>query len=336
MSLKPRRGLRGRLIAGAAIALFAMAGAAQAAPCNATFGAAFSGSYTCNSLGTPTGVGANLGGVTFLAGDNNTLLIGGFANGAAGYIAQIGVTRDAGNHIIGFSGPSTTFATAPNIDGGLQYGPGGVLFATGYPNNTLLQYLPGDTTPSKTITLPGSLSSVGALAFVPTGFSGAGQMKLVSYNNGNWATGTLTPDGLGTYDISVGAPNRTLGGGPEGIAYVLGANAGFGLNSVLVSEYGANSVGAYEVDANGDPIINSRRTFLSGLNGAEGALIDPLTGDFIFSTFGSANSLYVVSGFAAPPSGAVPEPATWAMMLLGFGGLGAVLRSRRKVAVAAA
>ena len=28
----------------------------------------------------------------------------------------------------------------------------------------------------------------------------------------------------------------------------------------------------------------------------------------------------------------VPEPATWAMMLLGFGGMGATLRRRRAVA----
>ena len=32
----------------------------------------------------------------------------------------------------------------------------------------------------------------------------------------------------------------------------------------------------------------------------------------------------------------VPEPATWAMMLVGFGGLGAAMRSRRKQALAAA
>ncbi len=32
--------------------------------------------------------------------------------------------------------------------------------------------------------------------------------------------------------------------------------------------------------------------------------------------------------------GAVPEPSTWALMLIGFGGLGAAMRSRRKVVAA--
>ena len=33
---------------------------------------------------------------------------------------------------------------------------------------------------------------------------------------------------------------------------------------------------------------------------------------------------------------AVPEPATWALMLIGIGGLGAALRSSRKSALVAA
>jgi hypothetical protein len=32
---------------------------------------------------------------------------------------------------------------------------------------------------------------------------------------------------------------------------------------------------------------------------------------------------------------AVPEPTTWAMMLLGFGGIGAMIRRRRQTFVAA-
>lgn len=34
--------------------------------------------------------------------------------------------------------------------------------------------------------------------------------------------------------------------------------------------------------------------------------------------------------------GSVPEPASWALMLMGFGGLGAVMRSRRNMAASAA
>jgi hypothetical protein len=42
-----------------------------------------------------------------------------------------------------------------------------------------------------------------------------------------------------------------------------------------------------------------------------------------------------VGSFSAAISG-VPEPATWSIMLMGFGGLGALMRSRRKLALASA
>lgn len=211
------------------------------------------------------------------------------------------------------------------------------MFATGYPNNTLLQYKPGSTTPDKTITLDPSLSSVGSLVFVPTGFAGAGGMKLLSYNNGNFATATLTPDGLGTFNVSSTVSVPGLVGGPEGAAYVKGTNAGFGgFDSLLVSEYGANRVGTYRIDAFGNPIQATRQDFLTGLTGAEGAFIDPLTGDFLFSTFGGGNSLFVIKGFAAPPVPGVPEPTTWAMMLAGFGIVGSALRRRFRSAFATA
>ena len=42
-----------------------------------------------------------------------------------------------------------------------------------------------------------------------------------------------------------------------------------------------------------------------------------------------------VDNFQIAGAGGIPEPATWAMMLMGFGGLGAMLRRRRAVHAAA-
>src|SRR5262249_6214170 len=74
----------------------------------------------------------------------------------------------------------------------------------------------------------------------------------------------------------------------------------FGADSILVSEYSNGKIAAYTIDGNGDPNAASRRDFMTGLSGAEGAVVDPLTGDFLFSTFGGGDRVIVVRGFVAP------------------------------------
>jgi hypothetical protein len=69
---------------------------------------------------------------------------------------------------------------------------------------------------------------------------------------------------------------------------------------MLVSEWSDDEVAAYQLDANGNPVPATRVSFITGLYGAEGAAIDPLTGDFLFSTFGGGDRVIVVQGFAAP------------------------------------
>ncbi len=273
----------------------------------------FDDAYSLRDIGSPPGVPASLGGLTLKAGTTDRLLIGGAANGSSGALYEIGVTRDGQGHITGFvEQEATRYADAAYNDGGVTYGPGGVLFLARWPSNELGQTKPGSTVTDKIVAVgpSGVASSLSSLGFVPPGLPGAGSLKLASYSGGEWYDADLAPDGSGTYDVV--NVNRvtgvTLSGGPEGFVFVRAGSAEFSAHSLLVSEYQAGNVAAYALDANGDPVIASRRTFISGLSGAEGAFVDPLTGDFLFSTFGGGSRVIVVSGFAPPTATPTPTP----------------------------
>ena len=70
------------------------------------------------------------GGLDFLPGNPNTIIIGGAANAAGGALYSIGVVRNGANQIIGLSGTATLFSEGQFNDGGVVFGPGGVLFYT--------------------------------------------------------------------------------------------------------------------------------------------------------------------------------------------------------------
>jgi hypothetical protein len=269
--------------------------------------------------------------LTFLAGDPNTLLIAGGADTGSGQISSIGVIRGAGNHITGFSGSGAFFSTAPFVDGGLQYGPGGVLFFTSYPNNTVGEIKPGSTSPDKTVDLNplGVTPSVGSLGFVPGGFPGAGSFKILSYSpgqpGGNFYDATLSADGSGTYDITSATPKSSgFGGGTEGFGYVPLGSPLFPNPSMLISEFNADRVMAFQLDGNGNPIPASAQTF-AFLDNADGAAVDPLTGDILISVFGSDGHIKLIE--------ATPEPGTVILASIGLAGLvGYGWRRHRKCA----
>ncbi len=262
----------------------------------------FDDNYFVTDLGSIVDLPTPYGGVTFKFDDPNTMLIGGSANNSDAAIYAVPVERNCANHITGFAGPATFFATAANIDGGLTYGPDDVLFFTTFSNNNLGQILPGATEPAKIIDLSaaGVSSSTGTLNFVPAGFPGAGNLLIGSYNASSWYSTTIVPDGGGTFDLGPLTDQPNTGGGPEGIVHIAAGSPEFPTQQALISEYSANRVAAYEINADGAALPKTRRVFLTGLSGAEGAAIDPITGDFIFSTFGGGNRVIVVQGFNDP------------------------------------
>jgi hypothetical protein len=104
------------------------------------------------------------------------------------------------------------------------------------------------------------------------------------------------------------------------------------LESLLLTFYSAGFGGGFKMEPN-DNVGNQ----LIATNGPQlytGPESSPtvLTGTFaLTSQFSpSRNYTLTITDLAA----AVPEPASWALMLIGFGATGAALRSRRKLAVA--
>ncbi|MBX3381828.1 MAG: hypothetical protein KF805_17170 [Phycisphaeraceae bacterium] len=285
-----------------AVALFcASAGIASAQTINPDFG----GCYALRHLGQVPGVPANYGGITFKFDDPDVLLIGGEANTENAAIYAVRVTRDAEGAIDGFDGDAVIFASAPQIDGGLAYGPDNVLFFSGFPTNTIGQIKAGSTSPDKTTNLDSALQpSMGALQFVPDGFPGAGRLKTASYSYSEWADIPFAPDGSGTFNFGPTANSLIplsdgviFSNGPEGIVYVQPGNPGITKYSVLISEFGSGTVSCYEVDSIGDPIFSTRRELVQGLFGTEGGTRDPRTGHFLFSTYGGGHEVVVVTGF---------------------------------------
>jgi len=285
-----------------ALALAAIAASAGSAS-GQNMGPDFAADYVITNLGSVDDVPTSYGGLVFKLGDPSTLLLGGNANSPNAVIMSLSVRRAANGSIVGFDcADPVPFSAAPHIDGGLCYAPNGTLLYTTYSNNSLGQILPGSVAPDRVDNLDayGVLPSTGTLAVVPPGFSGAGRLKIASYSFGAWYDATLSPAGGGLWDFDVtneGFDGIAIGGGPEGIAYVRAGSPGFAADSVLVSLFAAGQIRTYEIDGNGDPIVATGRVFVDGLAGAEGATIDPVTGDFLFSTFGGFNNLIKVSGF---------------------------------------
>ncbi len=289
-----------------------------------TLTAEFANDYTLTDLGSATGVPTNYGGLFILPSQPNTLYLGGAANTANGAIYAVPLLRDAENRIIGFDGAGVRIADAPNIDGGVVRDPGGLISFARYPTNAYgqIDLSTGEMVNSIPLAPFGIVSSSSSVNFIPAGYPGAGGMRIASYSSGRYYEVDYEVGAGGLISIlgATEVAGSQLPGGPEGWAYVPLGSPLFDNASMVVSDYGAGQISAYEMDSNGNPIISTRRAMITGLSGAEGAAIDPVTGAFLFSTFGGGNRVIVVDGFAIPTPGAFG--------LLAMGGLVATRRRR--------
>jgi hypothetical protein len=147
----------------------------------------------------------------------------------------------------------------------------------------------------------------GGLGFVPPSLATAsGQLRLVTWPAGHWYDVTATLSG-GLYDLTALSTTVTLPNNPGGFAYVPAGSPGFTQQSIIVAEWSQSDrtqdrVAVYDADDNGDPVATSRQEFMSKFPRPWGAYFEPLTGDYLFLTWGDGDDrVYIVQGFVPPP-----------------------------------
>lgn len=284
-----------------------------------TFGSGFTGYTQATVFSQPKSelppIPLSYGGIAINPSLPNTLVIGGGVGAAGGAFYAVAVNRDpATQRITGIKTPVTLFASATDLAGGALFYPENsatpVLFYSIFSGSSgvdIGMIKAGSSTTNKVVNIVPE--TPGGVMFVPQGFSGAGQLKILTYS-GKFYSVTIAPDANGTYNLSSPVLSALLPPQPsanvEGMVYLKAGSPGFTVDTLLVAETRAGIIAAYSVDANGNPIAATRRVFLSGppFQAPEGLCFDPVTGDLLVTTAASSSSaIYRISGFAPPSTG---------------------------------
>ncbi|NER35197.1 MAG: DUF4114 domain-containing protein [Oscillatoria sp. SIO1A7] len=265
----------------------------------------FQDDYTAYTLEKPRGISGIASAITFL--DANTMLVaGGAASGGGGFF-KVKVLRGEGGHVIGFDNDADPespyfaefFAEAPYNDASVVSTPEGAILANMWPPSGVHILKEGG---APNATLPEAL---GGMTFVPAGLPGEGQLKAVAkwpnstFYTVNYSQDGTFPDGSPSIKIDSLDVETAVGIGPGSFIYPLLGAPEFATPGLLMAEWDANGIYAYEVDSDGNPIAASRELFMP-YHGVWGATVDPITGDFLFTPWSGGGGITIVRGLGQP------------------------------------
>lgn len=183
--------------------------------------------------------------------------------------------------------------------------------------------------------------------FIPGGASPAGGFTVIdTFDTADGLTGSNFQIKVPPADGEGAPPANSIPSGTAYLSVLGGGSATYTFaGDVMAFEFDWGSVDSYNtltINSTGaDPIIVPGLSFANAANGNQ---VDAgtnglfrVTGTagehFNSITFSSTGNSFEVDNLAV--SAGVPEPASWALMILGFGGAGAALRSQRRRSAAA-
>ena len=280
----------------------------------------FASAFSLRSVSAIPGLPPFQGGLLFKLNDPDTVLVVGNTGSADASLYSCKVTRDATGHINGFTGTSLKVASLAGPTGGgalgsLSYGPNGTVFfstVNDFGKLPIGQLLPGGTSPARFIDLrtlgidTEGGEAVPGIVVVPAGAPGAGRAKLLLTETGVWLDATLSAAANNTYDIHPSGNSVGVSGTTSAI-YIPAGQPKFPKQSVLLT--GNNNIRAFEVNENGDPLVDSQRVMIEPLDEVVAAARDPRSGDLLITTSGGA--LYLLGGFKTEaPRGIITQPVS--------------------------
>jgi hypothetical protein len=263
------------------------------------------------------------------------LVYGSNASETEGLVAQLGPSGAgpvAANAVIDTASLLVQAAVAPSAFGSIAAGQ--VVFSTASEFNSLDVLSANALGASRfTFTGPGMTPGVGTagIAFAPTGFGAHGGDLFVSEQS-TGEIDVINAEGVATRFATLALPPQSN----TGLRQIAFAPAGFGNygGDLFVSVAGRNGGGGLygAID-----ILNGSGQIVAHYSqGSELDPLDPRGLDFTANDtllFANADPQIIVAspGDFVPGPAAVPEPATWTLMLIGFGALGAARRVARRV-----
>lgn len=205
-----------------------------------------------------------------------------------------------------------------------------------------------------TINLTGNSATSGSYGNVRT-FSGSGGGQTITVSASAWSAqgGSITSAYLGSYSNGLGVTNRSEGNGGSNSHtidnagqldfVILQFNRPVDLLSAYLNKYGDTDASFMALTSMPSGSLLSLAQFQSTIAGAthnfgtatsrlalEGTtVISNIWAVSALATGTDTNDSFKLRYVQVNAAPAVPEPATWAMMLLGFFGIGAAMRGRR-------
>ena len=209
------------------------------------------------------------------------------------------------------------------------------------------------------LSLASIVAAAAAISLAASGSASAGVLfqsipDLTAAEQAGWCSGCANQDLIRVYDVFTLASAATLGSISFDVATDFGPGPSQPINLTISADVGGVPGGTYLDETLTGTFVNTPNdtsivTFAgSGTALAAGSYFisffaDNLgvpgyaggSGKLITRIDGFSVAQHDSAGFVINSAGGVPEPSAWAMMLVGFGGLGIAMRSRRKLAAAA-